>query len=347
MLEFAALMKTRILKTNLAEPLNRRLAEEHTKSALAKKIGVSTQKLNAIMRDEWEYITRDALERTIDFLELEVSDVFELVPVDFWKPIEDAKGSILLRGSQEGISKDQQYIPRYDDEATHVVKDFMRKFLLDCAEPPFADHRQDEAELLKKAKGQNCIVIGSPKTNAATEILLSRFFDAAPFDPSVENRRKIPFGFCWPDDSEIVPEIVQRSSLACSAIARKEVQNRPGIAVIDGTHVEAHYKPLKEFLEWKTNEGLDCGLAFVANKPFGTKLNIKLIVLAGFGGMGTLAAARALVEDFRYLEPLGEETCVYGIVEGKYRKSKNTDVRELRSFRWRYRNGGHSPIKPN
>lgn len=334
-------MNTRILKIRLAISLNRQLQND-TKAALAERIGVSPQKLNAMLSDQWEYITRDALERTADFLELDVADVFELVTVDFWKPIEDAKGSLLLGGSHEPIRKDLQYlIPRYDDEATYVVKNFMRKSLPGCGEPPLAHQLLDEAELLKKAKSQNCIVVGSPKTNAATEILLSRFFGAAPFDPSVENRRKIPFGFCWPDSSEIV----ERSSLTCSAIARREVRNRPGIAVIDGTHVVADYKQPQEFHEWKTNEGLDCGLVFVANKPFGTKHNIKLIVLAGFGGMGTLAAAKALVQDFRYLEPVGEERCVYGIVECQYRKNAHTNVRELRNFRWGYRNGGHLPIK--
>lgn len=333
-------VKTRILKTKLAEPLNRQLDEVHTKATLAERIGVSPQKLNAMMSDRWEYITRDALERTADYLGLEVSDVFEFIPVEFWKPIEEAKGSLLLRGSPDPAPKDQQYrMSRYDDEATQVIKNFMRKSLLNCDEPPIADHRRNEPELMKKAKSHNCIVIGSPKTNAATEILISRFFDAVPFDSSPENRRKIPFGFCWPDDNEIV----QQSSLTCSEIARKEVQNRPGIAVRNGTHVEADYKPLEEFLKWRTREGRDCGLVFVANKPFGTKKEIKLIVLAGFAGMGTLAAAEALVEDFRDLEPVGDEAFVYGIVEARYRKGMHD--RELRNFRWRYRNGGHSPIE--
>jgi DNA-binding Xre family transcriptional regulator len=333
-------MKTRILKTKLAEPLKRHL-DGDPKSALAERIGVSPQKLNAMMSDQWEYITRDALERTADFLELEVSEIFELVPVDFWRPIEEANGYILLRGSQSPTVKDREILlPKYDDLASQVVKNFMRKSLGDVAEPPVVEHHQDEKELMKKARSQNCVVIGSPKTSAATEILLSRFFGAEPFDSTLANRRKIPFGFCWPDSSSIV----QSSSLTCSELAREEVKNVPGIATMDGVHIRADLKPPDEFRAWKTKEGLDCGLVFVANRPFETKNNIKLIVLAGFGGIGTLAAAKALVEDFRCLEPVGEETCVYGIVEGKYRKSAHTEVREFRSFHWRYRKGGHSPI---
>lgn len=336
-------MKTRILKTKLAAALKKRLSTG-PKSELADKIGVSPQKLNAMMNDEWAYITRDALERTADFLELDVSEIFELIPVDFWQPIEQAEGCILLRGSQEELTEDQEFqIPRWDDEATQVIKSFMRKFLRDVREPPTAEYRRDEElKLMQKATGQNCIVIGSPRTNAATEILLSRFFGAEPFNSSSENRRKIPFGFCWPANSG---EIVEISSLACSDIARKEVQDRPGIATKDGIHIPADYKPTKEFLEWKTKDGLDCGLVFVANKPFEAKNNIKLIVLAGFGGIGTLAAAKALVQDFRYLEPVGEEICVYGVVEAKFRKNAHTNAREFRSFRWRLRHGGHSPIK--
>jgi transcriptional regulator with XRE-family HTH domain len=339
MVVYPARMKTRILKIKLAESLKKYLDDE-PKSSLAEKIGVSPQKLNAMMNDEWEYITRDALERTADFLELDVSEIFELAPVEFWRPIEEAKGCVLLRGSQE-VKRAHVRVPRYDDQASQVLKDFMRKFMDDFDEPPFAEHdRNEEPKLLETAQSQNCVVIGSPKTNVATEILLSRFFGAKPFDASVENRRKIPFGFCWPDTSPIV----QTSSLTCSELARAEVRNRSGIATMEGVYIPADFKPAEEFREWKTKEGLDCGLVFVANHPFGTRKNVKLIVLAGFGGIGTLAAAKALVQDFRYLEPVGEETCVYGIVEGKYRKGRDTLSRDFRSFRWRHRKGGHAPI---
>jgi DNA-binding Xre family transcriptional regulator len=315
--------------------------KNHAKSDLARKIGVSPQKMNAMINDDWEYITRDAIERAADFLNLRVADIFEFVPVNFWRPIEQAKRCTFLRGSQKDKRDAREFhIPRYDDEATSVIKSFLRDSLPDVYEPVVADHLEDDVELLRRAQRENCIVIGSPKSNAASEILLSRFFGAEPFDSSPENRRKIPFGFCWPEDGPIA----SRSSLTCSALARKEIEDRPGIA-LKGVHVAADYKSTANFRKWQTPKGRDCGLVFVANKPFGTNKDVKLIVLAGFSGIGTLAAARSLIQDFRYLEQIGNESYVYGVVEARYSKSAESNVRKFRDFSWRYRKGGHGPIK--
>ncbi len=205
----------------------------------------------------------------------------------------------------------------------------------------YADHRRDEAELLNRVRSENCIVIGSPKSNAASEIILSRFFNAEPFNPSDDNRRKIPFGFCWPD----VTEIVELSSLTCSTLARNKTKGQAGIAVKGGIQVRADHKVPEAFRAWETDEGMDCGLVFVANRPFGTDRNVKLIVLSGFSGLGTIGAAKALIEDFRYLEPKPRERCVYGVVQCWYSKFANSNRRTLKTFRWRVGTGGRLPIK--
>lgn len=333
-------MMTRTLRIRLALHLQARL-QSHSKSYLAKKIGVSPQKLSAMINDDWEYITRDAIERAADFLNLTPADVFEFVPVEFWKPIERAHRCIFLRGSQGNRSAEREFhIPRYDDDATFVVKNFLRDSLPDVEERIIADHLEDEDELIGRARRSNCVVIGSPKSNAATEILLSRFFNAEPFNPSSENRRKIPFGFCWPEEGPIA----SRSSLTCSEFARNETEGQPGIA-LKGLHVAADYKPEAIFHEWPTMKGKDAGLVFVANKPFGTDEDVKLIVLAGFSGIGTLAAARALIQDFRYLEQLESESCVYGVIQAMYSKVASSNDRKFKNFSWKYRKGGYWPLR--
>jgi hypothetical protein len=122
------------------------------------------------------------------------------------------------------------------------------------------------------------------------------------------------------------------------------MKERTGIAVKGGVHVEANYKTPEEFAKWPTKKGKDCGLVFVVNKPFATDREVKLIVLAGFSGLGTLGAAKALVEDYRYLEPYSHERCVYGVVECWYSKAADSTARTFLDFRWRYRNGGYMPI---
>lgn len=337
-------MTPRILKVKFAEPLSK-LVEQLGKSKLATEIGVSAQKLTAMIDDDWQYITRDSIERTADYLGLKAEQIFEFVPVGFWNPIERANGATFLRGSREATTSQKEFrIPWYDDQATDVVRNFLRELLPSFNQSDFADHGQDRDVLLELAKEQNFIVIGSPKSNAACEVLLSQCFGAEPFDPSEENRKKIPFGFCWQDDSPIV----EMSALTCSDRARKDTKFRPGIALKTRIHVAADYN-LDEaaYLESRTNKGRDCGIVFVANKPFGTSHDVKLIVLAGFSGTGTVAAATALVQDFRYLEPMGAEPYVYGVVAARYSKTAHTDHRELTDVRWKFRKGGRRPIKPD
>lgn len=333
-------MRSSVLTITLGRRLLAELESGRSKAELAANIGVSTQKLTRMTKDEWEYITKDAIERAADYLKLSVSDVFEFVPVDFWKPIEQAKRCTFVRGSQGGKTADRELtIPWYDDTATAEIKKFLRESLEGVGDPLIADHFQDEDDLMKRVTRENCIVIGSPKTNAACEILLSRVFGAEPFKSSDANRRKIPFGFCWTDKDPIV----DRSSLTCSARARKESHNRPGIA-LHGIHVPADFYPAAEYADWETDDGKDCGVVFVMNKPFGTKSDVKLIVVAGFGGIGTQGAARAVVEDFRYLEPIDSQDYVYGVVEATYSKRAHSIHRKLRDVRWRFRSGGHWPI---
>jgi transcriptional regulator with XRE-family HTH domain len=333
--------ETRILRINLKRPIERALANM-TRAELAKAIGISRPKLNAILKEEWDYITRDAIERIADYFQLGVSDVFEFFPVPFWKPIEDATRCTFLRGSHDAKAQDSRDItvPYFDSLSTVVVERFLREHAAILSDTPYADHLRDVKDILDRAMRENCIVIGSPQTNAATEILLSRFFDAEPFEPSTSNRRKIPFGFCWAEGNKIAGQ----SSLTCSGLAKEQLSGQAGIALQGGYQVRADFLPPPEFKAWQTNQGMDCGLVFVANKPFRTTQNVKLIVLAGLHGIGTLAAATALVEDFRYLEPLEDEQCVFGVVEARYSKQKNSMDRTYRGFAWRHRQGGSSPI---
>jgi DNA-binding Xre family transcriptional regulator len=324
-------VKTRILKVNLKAHLRKTKLSD---SALAQQIGIAPQTLAKMLTDQWDYVSRDAIERTADYLDLEVWQVFEFVPVNFWKPIEDRKQCTFLRGSQDpDATEDEFTIPGPDVDATNVVFPSVRRFV---ANARYIDHERDVAELIDRAMHENCIVIGSPKSNAATEILLSRFFDAQPFDSNQDNRLKIPFGFCWPE----VGSLEKESSLTCSGIARKRTKLRPGIAVQGGPFVEADYLAADDFKRWNPEKpARDCGLVFVANNPFGTTLDVKLIVLAGFSGIGTLGAAKALIEDFRYLEPTPKKNFVFGVVQVWYTKDRNDETRTYKRFRWKYRTG--------
>ena len=172
MILFVSPVKTRILKVNLRKHLEQKGLSQN---ALAAEIDIAPQTLAKILNDEWDYVSRDSIERTIDYLGLDIPQVFELVDVDFWKHIEDKKRCTFLRGSNDPKApRDELTIPGADNDATQVVVPFVRRFGKDVVR--FVDQERNEKKLIDQAKRENCIVIGSPKSNAATEILLSCFF---------------------------------------------------------------------------------------------------------------------------------------------------------------------------
>ena len=78
----------------------------------------------------------------------------------------------------------------------------------------------------------------------------------------------------------------------------------------------------------------------VANRPFGTKEDVKTIVLCGITGIGTVIAAEALMYDFRDLEPLEDSQIVVGVLEGKYSKPRGSLIWTSKDWTWKYLVGG-------
>jgi len=334
-------MTTRVLRVKLSQPLKDKMeADGLSPRDLVTKLGISRATLDSMLNDDWRHIRRSAIEKAADYVDLRAEQIFEFVPVDFWGPIEQTRECLFLRGSSnvekpmELAISDHRATDRITEYLVHEVPGF---------KPLTYTNVTDENELIELARNQTCIVIGSPKSNLACEILVSRLFGAKAFDSSEVNRQKIPFGFCWPADTKQMNEnIVEQSSLACSESAFGEMKGHYGIAMAK-LRLPVDYKSREEYLKWETKTGKDCGLVLVANDPFGGNKNVKLIVLAGYSGIGTVAAAAALVRNFRVLEPQPEDKCVYGIVEAKYSKKANSDSRRYSEFFWRYRHGGLLP----
>jgi hypothetical protein len=86
--------------------------------------------------------------------------------------------------------------------------------------------------------------------------------------------------------------------------------------------LEADSWPPDEFQRLRIAKGRDCAVVVVWNYPATDQSGRprKLIVLSGSGGVGTEAAARAVVDQYRDLEPRDQEP-VWGVVEVLYRKS--------------------------
>jgi hypothetical protein len=95
---------------------------------------------------------------------------------------------------------------------------------------------------------------------------------------------------------------------------------------------------------FRNSNGRDCGVILVMNHRGRESAPIrKLIVLAGFSGIGTVGAAMALHAAYRDLEPRTGEDYVWGALEVLYRKPPETLNRQFQGYVWRSRVGGRSP----
>jgi len=326
-----------ILKVKLEEALRQRL-ERTNKQQFAKDAIISPQTLQAMLNDEWEYIHRGAIERVMDCLGLNASQVFESAPATFWDTIKQAQSCFFICGSRN--DPPEVTFPTYALNAARGIQTFLES--LDTIKLPFV-HNSKQEDLLDMVRTKNCIVIGSPKSNPATEFLLSRFFDAEPSTPDDANRAKIPFGFLWGNET---PE-TQNSSLGASSDERKRLQGKPGFAW-KGGEIKVDFREPGTFKKWESGNAVDAGLVFVADRPFGAVQPVKLIILAGVSGIGTFAAAQALIRDFRDLQPLEKQRYVLGAVKANYSKRASpNDGRSYKSFVWLYRQAGRTPIDRN
>ena len=325
--------RTRVLKTKLRERLSE--AEQEQVSFTAKSIGIAPNTLRTLLRDDWDQLARSSIERVCDRFGLEVQDLFELAPDDFWAPFEKAGRYTIIRGTRKGEFRDQLAIAILGQSLHTLLPSVgvrMKSFL------------EEEEKIVDYVQNNNCVVVGSPRTNPATEVVLCRHFGAQPFVPSAENRAKVPVRFVFPKDDRIVKSYTTVE--AWSGLRGKG----SGLGVCDGTGreliVEVDWWPKEEYFSRTVLRGRDCGLLCVIKRPFGTIRDVKTIILAGFSTPGTEGVARALVRNFRDLEPVHSARHVLGVVEAIYNKTiPNIDNRGLVGVQWKFLTGGRKRIR--
>jgi hypothetical protein len=296
----------------------------------AEEIGISTPSLRKMLKGRWKYVHRSHIERVMDYLGLKANDVFESIPATFWDPIKESGSCVFICGTtrnEAGIAMPKASVRR----AADVIERFFEKSVAMGKIQCRYENELSQEELLHLVQTENCIVLGSPKTNPATEFLLSRICDA----------EKIRFGFSWGVETAQTKE----SSLACSSTERTRLQGKPGIAWHHG-EIKVEFQEQQAYEDWETKDAKDAALVLIVNSPFGAEKAVKLVILAGVGGMGTLAAAHALIQDFRELQPISTSTpFVYGILEAHYSKQRGgSDARIYKNFNWLYRKGSRMPI---
>lgn len=322
---------TRSLRTRLAALLTDK--QKATVGFTAESIGVADNTLRTLLRDDWDQLARETIEKVCDRFGLDIAQLFELVPDGFWRPFVESGEYVVLRDANE-------YLPR-DAKARTIVT----TFLADTFPTVVGTARDltDAEEIVECIRNHNCIVVGSPRTNRVTEVVFCRYFRAAPFDTSEGNRHKLPVRFVFPKSR------VLKSAMAEPWNTRLG-RNACGVCDADAHRMiaRADWWPIEEYLRRTINRGKDVGVMLIVNRPLEAKKDVKTIVLAGFSAMGTEAAAVALTREFRNLEPQAGARHVLGVVEGIFKKTTpHHDKRDLISYRWKHLEGGRKRIQPN
>lgn len=115
-------------------------------------------------------------------------------------------------------------------------------------------------EIVEFVQKNNCVVIGSPRYNPATEVVLSRHFGAEPFGPEADNRSKVPVRFVFKKGDQNFKNCatVEPWSPSRSKGSGLDICNRKGTELV----TEVDWWPTRVYRTRTIRGGRDCGLVF-------------------------------------------------------------------------------------
>lgn len=323
-------LTNRTLRTRMSSILEREGLAGKVRFA-ADTIGVAENTLRALIRDDWDQLSRETIERICDRFAIQIDDLFELAPVNFWQPFLDADEIPILT---EGTTAFRTF-----DEGLRVVDSLQR--LLPAVRFVTAPIAADPRQVLEDVGRRSCIVTGSPRSNRATEVILSDHFDAEPFNPDPTNRAKIPFRFVFPDGEQVTKNYSTAEPFRGS-------RSRSGLGIWDSRRrhfiVEVDWWSREEYLQRVIESGHDGAIVMVIRHGSGST-ETRTIVVAGFSAVGTVGAMKALLRDFRDLEPVPGARHVLGVVDVTFQKLRpDQDERLILGYRWKHLEGGRKRI---
>ena len=246
--------------------------------AVAAELGINLPHVRRLRTDTWTEISRADLQAILCWCRRHDCDVFSVEPSPIWRTLPEHE-VVLLRGSD----KDKNPLPADAQTEAQLLEVLTAE---QCKVTSLPIDSANMGQVVEFMKTKNCIFIGSPKHNLATEAALTALW------PSSSEGEKCPFQFLWNSSP--------RKSLFGRAIRGSET---PGISVrIDGKKgfryelVPVDWKSQPEYVRW-TGRGKDAGALVVCHKPLKTDADVTTIILAGFSGFATIDMAKDIVTD--------------------------------------------------
>ena len=281
---------------------------------LARAIRIDRRSALKLIEDRnWE-LRRETLHRLLllGFEQGLDHGVFEVRQHELWDTFKGAQAS-LFRADLT-----------WDTKVEGSIRDFLAH--LDCA-PTLANTGESVEAMRDIIRTRNCIFIGSPKANPATEVALALLDGVSPFDSSAANRDRMSIQFLGKSSfHKTGASSILTESTWCGILVRPPRKRAPLRVKVDWLTGDEFRGPARE--------GEDGAAIVVCRKPCGATENVTTIVVCGYTGLATQQAAEELIhgEPPISVEQLERAGCPIRIVQTfrfkkrAYRSQRNLDL---------------------
>lgn len=271
------------------------------KADLERELSMDARTIDKLLADTdsdpWR-LDREALHRYFLFAHSHGFDAFRIEPHAIWRSFENSEVTIFRGPKKADVPVE-----------SHLVKYFER---LNCE----VSSSTTPAGIEEAMKEHNCVIIGSPKANRASESALALLWKAEPFKAEAKNREKIPISFLGMYAGREEPSALLQES------------TRYGLHVLppgssERNYLKVDWLPPEKYAPHK-GTGQDAAILVVCNRPLETQKDVTTIVIAGYTGLATLVAAQEVtykhVPDLRPEETPGEP-CL-AVLKFRYKKRR-------------------------
>jgi hypothetical protein len=286
---------------------------------LAAELHLTPIQVQRLRTDQWSTIKRADLQTLLCWARRHEEEILSVQPSPVWRTLQNAE-VVVFRG-RDAENNPLPSDSRAEGELIEALKSAGCKI-----RPRSLEVGADPSEVTSAMRDTNCVFIGSPKYNVATEIALASMCQIQPSVASDENRRKAPFCFVWD------------GSVPTSAFALpKTSQEKLGVYLFTSSgstartrhHVPIDWRTARDYARW-TGKGRDAGILVACNRPLGTEVDVTTIVLAGYSGFATFDMAVDFARNGLRIE--SREVCpgkpVFRVLSAPFRKtSRHGDSR--------------------
>jgi len=219
-------------------------------------------------------------------------------------------------------------IYRVNDTWDARVEGRFRQFLahLDCV-PELGNAQGTLSAIEATMRSTNCVFIGSPKANPASELALALLCQAKPFDSTAGNRRRMPFQLLGK---------TERHKQVGSAVLAPGTWTGITVGATRRNRVRVDWLPEEVFWGRSTETGQDAAAVVACRQRVGTEAPVTSIVISGYTGLATEQAAEALIRgeppiSLEQLQDLGHPaTAIYAFKFKKRSYRGNRRIKEVR-----------------